>query len=77
MPCDNCRASPTPSPLGDMIIESKVCQEFRKSGGAVWFEQLWACPPALLAVSEGLDMSSCPWSLGQRGIGVFPALVIY
>lgn len=43
----------------------------------MWFEQLWACPPALLAVSEGLDMSSCPWSLGQRGIGIFPALVIY
>lgn len=77
MSCDNCRACPTPSLPGDTIMESKVFQEFRKSGGAAWFEQLWACSPALLAVSEGLDMLSCPWSLGQRGIGVFPALVIY
>lgn len=46
-------------------MESKVFQEFRISGGAAWFEQLWACPPAVLAVSEALNMLSCPWSLGQ------------
>lgn len=58
-------------------MESKVFQEFRKSGGAAWLEQLWACPPTVLAVSEGLDMLSCLWSPRQCGIGVFPELVIY
>lgn len=57
-------------------MESKEFQEFRISGGAGGLNScglgLWLC-----SMSEGLDMLSCPWSFGQRGIGVVPALVIY
>lgn len=57
-------------------MESKVFQEFRISGGA---GGLNSCGLALqlCSMSEELHMLSCPWSLGQRGIGIFPALVIY